>query len=108
MTRAYPKIKARRLPDGPWLLVSGREAETVILAADRKARGVRALDFPGGPAYRLAAYIFDLKAMGFPFRAEREDHAGGTHAVYFLECAVEIEVVALRPPGGPSRRADAA
>ena len=99
MSRSYPRIKARRRPEGPWLAITGREAETFLLLASKGATGLRAYDFPGGPPFRLSAYIFDLRGFGFPIRTDREDHSGGSHAVYVLECEVETEVVALRPGG---------
>ncbi len=98
-SRAFPKIQARRALDGPWIALCGREAETLMMLTAKGTRGVRAYDFPGGPPFRLSAYVFDLRGFGFPIRTEREDHAGGNHAVYQLECDVEIEVVALRPGG---------
>ena len=98
MSRAYPKIRARR-EAGEWVSLCGREAETLMHLSDKGASGGRAYDFPGGPPFRLGAYVFDLRGFGFPIRTDREDHAGGTHAVYVLECEVEIEVVALRPGG---------
>ena len=97
--RTYPRIRARRRPDGPWVAIAGRDAETFMLLASKGAIGLRAYDFPGGPPFRLSAYIFDLRGFGFPIRTDREDHAGGTHAVYVLERDVEFEVVALRPGG---------
>ena len=97
--RAYPKIRARRVPEGAWVFLTGREAETLMGLQGKAAVGLRAYDFAGGPPFRLGAYIFDLRGFGFPIRTEREDHEGGTHAVYVLECDVEIEVVALRPLG---------
>ena len=93
--RTYPRINARCLPDGPWIAITGREAETFMLLASKGSSGLRAYDFPGGPPFRLSAYIFDLRGFEFQIRTDREDHAGGTHAVYVLECDVEFEVVAL-------------
>ena len=59
--------------------------------------GLRAYDFAGGAPFRLGSLRFDLRRFGFPIRTKREHHAGGTHAVYVLECEVEIEVVAVAP-----------
>jgi hypothetical protein len=80
--------------------LTGREAETLIGLAVKGSRGLRVYDFPAGPPYRLSAYIFDLRRFGFPIRTDREAHPGGSHGVYFLECEVDTEVVALGPPGG--------
>ena len=98
-SRAYPKIRSRRVSDGQWVFLNGREAETLMGLQAKVAVGLRAYDFAGGPPFRLGAYILDLRGFGFPIRTDRENHEGGTHAVYVLECDVEIELVALRPPG---------
>ena len=96
--RAYPKVRTCLLPDGDWIPVCGREAETLIrLEEKRKSdEGLSAYDFAGGPPFRLGAYVFELRRLGFPIRTERAPHAGGSHAVYFLEAPVAIEVI--RPP----------
>lgn len=101
MSRAYPKVRARLLPAGSWASLCGREAETLMMLASKGNIGVRAYDFPGGPPFRLSGYVFDLRGFGFPIRTDREEHAGGFHAVYVLEGAVEIQVISLRP-GGPA------
>lgn len=99
--RAYPKIRSRRNSSTGWIFLTGREAETLMGLQAKGPTGLRAYDFAGGPPFRLGAYIFDLRGFGFPIRTDREEHSGGTHAVYVLECDVEIEVVALRPPSDP-------
>ncbi len=83
--RAFPKIAAKQLPDGHWIPLTGREAETMIELQRRGSVGLRAYDFPGGPPFRLGAYVHDLRGFGFPIRTDREKHAGGVHAVYVLE-----------------------
>jgi len=100
MSRALPKINARLAPDGTWISLCGREAETLITMAAKGPKGLRAYDFAAGPPYRLNAYVFDLRGFGFPIRTDREDHAGGYHAVYVLECPVEIAVVTPSDRGG--------
>ena len=95
--RSYPKVNARILPGGEWIPVCGREAETVIELDRAGIIGLRAYDFAGGPPFRLSAYVHDLRRLGFPIRTEREPHAGGSHAVYFLECEVSVVVVATAP-----------
>ena len=92
--RGRPLIVARRLPDGDPVSLNGREALTMLALRLKGVDGLRAYDFPGGPPFRLAAYVCDLRKLGFPIRTEREEHPGGTHAVYFLECAVGISDVA--------------
>lgn len=86
----YPQVLAC-LPDDTKLRVVGREAETLIRLVEKGPRGLRAYDFPGGPPFRLGAYIFDLRCMGLAIRTEREPHATGQHGVYFLETPVFIE-----------------
>lgn len=95
--RAHPKIKARITPEGEWISVCGREAETLVALCDKGPLGLRAFDFQGGPALRLAAYVHDLRKLGFPIRTDREAHAGGNHAVYFVECKPTVVQVAIGP-----------
>ncbi len=102
--RAYPKIMARVLPAGEWISISGREAETLMGLRAKGARGLRAYDFAGGPPFRLGAYVHDLRRFGFSIRTDLEAHAGGSHAVYVLECEIAFEVIALAD-GAPARAA---
>ena len=89
----FPKIRAR-LTDGSTIAVVGREAMTLLLLAEKKERGLRAYDFPGGPPFRLAAYICDLRnQFGIGIATTREAHATGEHAVYTLTTPVEIVAV---------------
>jgi hypothetical protein len=95
--RGYPKIRAR-LPDGGFILPVGREAMTLLLLVEKGDRGLRAYDFPGGPPFRLAAYICDLRSeMGLTIDTRFEKHATGDHAVYTLRTAVRIEAVQHEP-----------
>lgn len=87
--RSYPKVLAR-IADGPTIAVNGREALTLLTLVDRGAAGVTGIDFPGGPAFRLGAYVFDLRGMGVGIQTGSESHGIGTHARYRLTTAVEI------------------
>ncbi|HEV2557219.1 MAG TPA: hypothetical protein VGU45_01200 [Microvirga sp.] len=89
--RSYPKVLART-DSGPIQPV-GREAETLLKLVEAGERGVRAYDFPGGPPFRLGAYVHDLRRMGLSIRTDRESHAGGSHGVYVLETPVSIVTV---------------
>jgi hypothetical protein len=91
MTRKprYPQLVAA-MPDGSKLHVVGREAETLIRLVEKGPRGLRAYDFPGGPPFRLGAYVHDLRRMGLFIITERERHATGLHGVYFLQTPVRI------------------
>lgn len=91
--RAYPKVLARIADDPIGIAVNGREALTLLTLVDRGSKGVSGLDFPGGPAYRLGAYVFDLRGMGVGIRTESESHGIGSHGRYFLTNAVEIIAV---------------
>jgi hypothetical protein len=76
------------LQDGGQLAVSGRIAETLALLIQRGRKGVVAFDFPGGPAFRLAAYIHSLRKIGLIIETKRDAHAGGTHGRYVLHSPV--------------------
>ncbi len=86
--RSYPKVLVIT-PDGPIQAV-GREGETLLMLVCGGEQGVSAYDFPGGPPFRLSAYVHDLRRMGLAIRTEREPHAGGVHALYVLETPVTI------------------
>jgi hypothetical protein len=92
----YPQVLAS-MPDGTKLHVVGREAETLIRLVEKGHRGLRAYDFPGGPPFRLGAYVFDLRCMGIAIRTEREAHATGRHGVYFLETPMTIHHIVEGP-----------
>jgi hypothetical protein len=87
--RLFPQVLAET-GDGEKIRVVGREAETLLRLVEKGERGLRAYDFPGGPPFRLGAYIHDLRGMGLAIRTEREAHATGRHGVYFLETPVRI------------------
>lgn len=76
------------LEGGKRLTVSGRIAETLGLLVRRGPNGVVAFDFPGGPAFRLAAYIHSLRELGLVIETKRDAHAGGTHGRYVLHSKV--------------------
>lgn len=91
--RGYPRIKAW-LPDGSAIHPVGREALTLILLVKKGDRGLRAYDFPGGPPFRLASYVCDLRnEFGLTIRTDYEKHGIGDHGVYTLEMPVRIELV---------------
>ncbi|GGK28226.1 winged helix domain-containing protein [Salinarimonas ramus] len=87
--RAIPRVVAE-IVGGKRFRVVGRDAETLLLLVRRGERGVTAFDFPGGPAFRLGAYVHDLRREGLGIRTEREPHDGGTHARYVLETPVTV------------------
>ncbi len=87
--RRYPKVLAKA-GNCDFLRVVGREAETLLGLVEKGEQGLRAYDFAGGPPFRLAAYVYDLRGMGLAIRTEREAHATGQHGVYVLETPVHI------------------
>lgn len=87
MTAAKHKT-AFALGAGVRVAVSGRIAQTLTLLVRRGERGVVAFDFPGGPAFRLAAYIHRLRELGLVIETKRDAHAGGTHGRYVLHSKV--------------------
>ena len=84
------KIVARVLPDGKPFVVTGREAQTLAALVARGSRGVSGWDFPGGPPFRLSAYIHDLRRFGAPIAMVWERHSGGRHGRFYLAGEVEI------------------
>jgi len=87
--RAYPKVIAK-LAGEATIRCNGREALTLLTLVDRGSKGVSGIDFPGGPAYRLGAYVFDLREMGVGIETGSESHGIGTHARYRLSTPVQI------------------
>lgn len=87
--RHFPRARATFV-DGREIRAIGREGATLLMLIENGPRGVRAFDFAGGPAYRLSAYIHDLRRMGISIRREFERHATGFHAVYVLESRMAI------------------
>lgn len=90
--RNYPKVLAR-VVNGPSVRCTGREALTLLTLVERGSAGVSGVDFPGGPAYRLGAYVFDLRGMGVGIETRFEEHSVGHHARYVLVTPVEIIAV---------------
>lgn len=72
--RNFPRVLAAT-SDGQPIHANGREGETLLRLVEKGARGLRAYDFPGGPPFRLGAYVHDLRRMGIAIRTERETHA---------------------------------
>lgn len=87
--RYFPRVEAA-FADGGEIRAVGREGATLLMLIECGPKGVRALDFDGGPAYRLSAYIHDLRSMGVNIRREFERHTTGWHAVYVLESRMTI------------------
>ena len=91
--RASPKTRKQRLPFGTWrredgfiCTVTGRVFQALSGLTQAGSRGITALDFPGGPAWRLPAYIHRLRhEHGLAIRRDWEPHNGGQHGRYVLE-----------------------
>lgn len=90
--RSFPKVFAR-IAGGGIIRCTGREALTLLTLVERGSKGVSGLDFPGGPAYRLGAYVFDLRGMGIGIKTETESHGIGHHGRYSLTTPVQIVAV---------------
>lgn len=90
--RSYPKVLAK-VAGETIIRANGREALTLLTLVERGSKGVSGLDFPGGPAYRLGAYVFDLRGMGVGIETRMEEHSVGHHGRYFLTTPVEIVAV---------------
>ncbi|AMJ61971.1 winged helix domain-containing protein [Bosea sp. PAMC 26642] len=90
--RSFPKVLAR-VAGETVINCTGREALTLLTLVERGSKGVSGLDFPGGPAYRLGAYIFDLRGMGVGIRTESESHGIGSHGRYHL--TTEVQIIAV-------------
>lgn len=97
--RNFPKVVAR-VAGETMIRCTGREALTLLTLVERGSKGVSGLDFPGGPAYRLGAYVFDLRGMGVGIKTETESHGIGHHGRYSLTTAVEIVAVEHGPQDG--------
>lgn len=70
---------------------NGREAETLLRLIAAGPVGITPLDaHRAGPAFRLAAYVHDLKRFGVPIECELEQHDGGRHGRYRLTAPVVI------------------
>lgn len=80
-----------RLPYGAVREAVGREGATLLRLIEAGRHGITPLDaHRAGPAFRLAAYVHDLKALGVPIEMERETHPGGWHGRYRLAGDVAI------------------
>jgi hypothetical protein len=90
--RKFPRVLGKTADGGP-VCANGREGMTLLKLIEKGRTGLRAYDFPGGPPFRLGAYVFDLRSIGLAIRTEREEHATGWHAVYVLETPVIIIAV---------------
>jgi hypothetical protein len=91
--RSYPKVAAR-VAGGATFCCTGREALTLLTLVERGTGGITGIDFPGGPAYRLGAYVHDLRhQFGVGIQTDSESHGIGSHARYRLTTPVEIVAV---------------
>ena len=80
-----------RLASGVIVEAMGREAETLLHLIITGRCGITPLDaHRAGPAFRLAAYVHDLKKLGVPIVMKREPHSGGWHGRYMLAGDVAI------------------
>lgn len=76
------------------IAVTGQEARALEALIERGAAGVTSLEVSSW-AYRLGAYIFDLRHdYGLSIDTLREEHDGGWHARYVLRSPVVIAEVA--------------
>lgn len=92
--RQIPRVKFSAPDLSPTIqYICGRAAETLLLLARRGPEGVVAFDFPGGPAFRLSAYIKQLRDIGLEIVTLREPHDCGWHGRYVLRSTVSIEFV---------------
>ena len=72
------------------IAVTGQEARALEALIERGAAGVTSLEVASW-AYRLGAYIFDLRHdYGLSIDTLREEHDGGWHARYVLRSPVVI------------------
>lgn len=72
------------------LEAGGQTARALLALVEAGAGGVTALEVSTW-AYRLAAYVWDLKSnYGLAIRTDREDHPGGWHGRYTLETPIQI------------------
>lgn len=90
-TRGEKNWAIWKRPDGSTFRALGRVLETLELLARNGWLGVEAFDFPGGPPFRLGAYVHTLrKRHGLSIVTEREPHRGGWHARYVLHTEVSL------------------
>jgi Helix-turn-helix domain len=106
LKKNFPRVLAKVDGDeGQYIRVNGRDGATLVKLVQKGRRGLRAYDFPGGPPFRLPAYIHDLRKEGLVIRTEREEHAPGMrHGVFYLETPVTILAV---DDGAPRNGGDA-
>lgn len=85
------KIRARRLPDGQFQTVVGRDADTLERLMQAGEKGLTPIEYP---APRWSHYVFKLRRAGFTIETIDEAHGGqfaGSHARYVLRDRVEIQ-----------------
>ena len=71
--------------------VKGQNARTLIALTEAGQEGITALEVSAAWAYRLAAYVYDLRqGYGMDIVTKREEHEHGWHGRYVLNTPVEI------------------
>lgn len=71
--------------------IKGRPAQTLLALVEAGKRGVTALELSNTWAFRLSAYIHDLRqGYGMDIITQREEHEDGWHGRYVLVTPVEI------------------
>ncbi len=71
--------------------VNGKAAKTLHALTIASSRGITACEMSGTWAYRLAAYVHDLRqGYGMDIQTLREEHEDGWHGRYVLITPVEI------------------
>ena len=71
--------------------LKGQNARTLLALAQAGQKGITALDVSATWAYRLAAYVYDLRHdYSMDIVTQREEHEDGWHARYVLLTPVEI------------------
>jgi len=67
----------------------GRDAQTVEALMAAGDLGITSLEVSSW-AFRLSAYIFNLRKEGLTIDTRTEDHDGGSHARYVLRDSLEV------------------
>jgi len=83
-----------RMDDAPPFVVTGQTAKALHALVAAGDKGITAMEC-GGWAFRLAAYVRELRKRGLAIETmrERHDDAGGWHGRYVLRSAVIVEAV---------------
>lgn len=90
---AHPRLKVLFEAEGRMSEVQGQCARALLALVAAGPSGVTALEVQGW-AYRLAAYVFDLRQRhGLSVVTEREQHPGGWHGRHILLTPVRIQLI---------------